>query len=44
MDVRQVVREVADAVRRWPEIARGVGVAEATITAIARSHRLYLAV
>ncbi len=43
MDARQVVREVADAVARWPEIARGVGVASATVEAIARSHRLYLA-
>lgn len=42
MDVRQIVREVGRAVARWPEIAREVGVAETTIDAIARSHRLYL--
>ncbi|MFD2645335.1 type II toxin-antitoxin system HipA family toxin [Pseudomonas japonica] len=43
MDVKQIVAEVGAAVARWPEIARSVGVAEATLAAIAKSHRLYLA-
>ena len=42
MNAKQIIREVHDAVARWPEIARGVGVAEVTVEAIARSHRLYL--
>lgn len=38
-----IIREVHDAVARWPEIAREVGVSAAMIEAIAASHRLYLA-
>lgn len=42
MNARQVIAEVHAAVARWPEIARGVGVAEAMVEAIRTSHRLYL--
>ena len=42
MNARRIIAEVHAAVSRWPEIARGVGVAEATIEAIRTSHRLYL--
>ena len=42
MNARQIIAEVHAAVARWPEIARGVGVAEATVEAIRASHRLYL--
>ncbi|MCU1722528.1 type II toxin-antitoxin system HipA family toxin [Pseudomonas sp. 5P_5.1_Bac1] len=44
MNAKQIIREVHDAVVRWPEIARGVGVAEVTVETIAKSHRLYLGV
>ncbi len=42
LDAKPIIREVCEAVKRWPIFAKESGVALETIDAIAATHRLYL--
>ncbi len=39
-NISETVAEVVEAVKQWPEFARNAGVEKATVTAIAKQHRL----